>query len=822
MIQLEEVHIEEVRGIRKLTLSMGRKSFAIHGPNGSGKSGVVDAIEFCLTGDMTRLSGRGTSGISVKEHGPHVDARDYPDKAFVRLKVYLPGLDKTATVTRRLKAPKTVKVEPSDADIRGILDEVALHPEVTLTRRQIIKFILTEASTRSKDIQTLLRLEAIDQTRASLKTATNKTNTALNNAQVTRDSDADSLRRHLDVPKLTSANTLAAINGHRRVLGLDELTELTPETSFTKGMSDEGRETKEPEKESAARDVKAVNEKIEAGEGDEASSASVLLDQVRKLTDEPELFVALQRRVFVETGLGFADSDECPLCDKPWDLEELRTHLREKLEQSKAAERVERELRGASQKLSADVEALRRVVVAAQKVAGQVSESEAETALRAWAEDLAAFKTRLESVEGAMSQMGRLSKGWMQVPENLSNVVGALTKRVEALPDRSATATATKSLIVAQERLTVMRQSKGEVARRERASTIARSVYNAYCDASKKVLEGLYADVEDAFAKTYRIINRDDEGAFTAKLSPSEGKVDLTVDFHERGLFHPGAYHSEGHQDGMGLCLYLALMRQLLGDDFRLAVLDDVVMSIDKQHRNELCALLKKEFPDTQFIITTHDEAWLRQMQSAKLVTRKASVTFRGWTIDDGPRVNAAKDAWEEIDAELANDRVSVAAGILRRYLEFVFGEIGESLGAPVPLKLDGDYDLGDLLPSVVGRFSKHLAEAAKSAKAWDNAEAVEAVEARQTMFRERNTRGGDEQWVVNKAVHYNDWADFAREDFEPVVDAFKDLVECFRCKDCGTWLCATPRRGAKSLHCDCSKVSINLTKPKAAVRCDR
>ena len=54
MIKLETAHIEEVRGIRKLDIDFKRETFAISGPNGSGKSGVIDAIEFGLTGQIGR------------------------------------------------------------------------------------------------------------------------------------------------------------------------------------------------------------------------------------------------------------------------------------------------------------------------------------------------------------------------------------------------------------------------------------------------------------------------------------------------------------------------------------------------------------------------------------------------------------------------------------------------------------------------------------------------------------------------------------------------------------------------------------------------
>lgn len=78
MIQIEEIEIVEFRGIRHLKRSLGRRSFGIAGPNGTGKSGIVDAIEFALTGNITRLGGAGTAELSVKAHAPHVDASKSP------------------------------------------------------------------------------------------------------------------------------------------------------------------------------------------------------------------------------------------------------------------------------------------------------------------------------------------------------------------------------------------------------------------------------------------------------------------------------------------------------------------------------------------------------------------------------------------------------------------------------------------------------------------------------------------------------------------------------------------------------------------------
>jgi hypothetical protein len=55
-----------------------------------------------------------------------------------------------------------------------VLEEIAAHPEITLARRDILRFILVEPSKRSEEVQAILKLEGIGQMRAALNTAQNK------------------------------------------------------------------------------------------------------------------------------------------------------------------------------------------------------------------------------------------------------------------------------------------------------------------------------------------------------------------------------------------------------------------------------------------------------------------------------------------------------------------------------------------------------------------------------------------------------------------------------------------------------------------------
>ena len=155
MIRIKSLHIGEFRGIRDLTLDLAGKNYGICGPNGTGKSGVVDAVEFCLTGNVTRLSGEGTAEISVREHAPHVDQKDHPEKSIVTLVGDIPTLEKSVTITRSVKTPKKVNITPDDPDVHAIVDDLQTHPEFALSRREIVKYIITPPGKRSIDVQTV-------------------------------------------------------------------------------------------------------------------------------------------------------------------------------------------------------------------------------------------------------------------------------------------------------------------------------------------------------------------------------------------------------------------------------------------------------------------------------------------------------------------------------------------------------------------------------------------------------------------------------------------------------------------------------------------
>lgn len=812
MIKLESAHIEEVRGIRKLTLDFNGKPVAIWGPNGSGKSGVIDAVEFALTGQIARLTGRGTKGITVSEHGPHVDVVKFPDAAFVEVKVTIPSLARTATIRRKVSAPSKPIITPNDPDVVAVFNEVAAHPEITLARRDILRFILVEPAKRSEEVQAILKLDDIGQTRAALNSAQNKLRNTFSTEKRAWDDARELLQRHLEIAAFGVAELLASVNVRRERVGLAPLTKLDADTALDDGLVSADKAA-EFNKVSAIADLVGLGQAVLELPRASQVHVDVVLNGIARIESDAGLLSALQRASLIDKGLTLVDSADCPLCDHGWPSEqELVAHLKGKQAKSVDASKLQQELLAASASIAAHAETLMAHLRQAWRVAQSRGDAAFAALLTDWGVDLKSLKSQLASLDSVIGLKERLSRGWLDVPSEFMAAHLQAVVAVEGLPDQSASVDAHSFLVTAQVRLTDFRAASRRHDAAAVASKAASATYDAYCRAMEGELDALYTDVQHEFGEFYRFINEDDEDKFTAKLTPEEGRLDLAVNFYGRGLFPPGAYHSEGHQDGMGVCLYLALMKRLFGDMFTLALLDDVVMSVDSGHRYQFCRLLKEKFPNTQFVITTHDRLWAEQMRSAGLVTSKTMVAFHSWSVDTGPLVESNVDIWADIEAALNKGKVATAAHALRHHLEFAARHLADNVCATPVFKADNSYDVGDMLPAVLKRLKELYGKAAAAAQSWGDDNARQVANTRKAQLSESNGAINVEQWAINKAVHYNQWANFGKRDFEPVVGVFKELLDSMQCSACQSWIYVTPKSSqAEALRCSCAAININL-----------
>jgi energy-coupling factor transporter ATP-binding protein EcfA2 len=229
----------------------------------------------------------------------------------------------------------------------------------------------------------------------------------------------------------------------------------------------------------------------------------------------------------------------------------------------------------------------------------------------------------------------------------------------------------------------------------------------------------------------------------------------------------------------MGICLFLALMKKIKGTDFSIALLDDVMMSIDTGHRKRLCELLKKEFSNTQLIITTHDPVWARQLKEHGVVSKKNLFHFRNWSLEVGP-VFEAKDAWDILKGKANTGFVHDAAAGLRINLELEFQDICSNLQAKVPFKASHSWTLGELKDASVSRIKQLLGKAKAAANSWGNKEAIIKLKSIEDELNESIKVSNVDQWQLNPSLHYNEWGNFSKEDIIPLIDSMERLTNSF------------------------------------------
>ncbi len=821
-MKLLELEIWNVRGIPYLLLKPDGANFVIWGSNGSGKSAVVDAVDFLLTGQVTRLTGKGTGGITLEKHGPHIDHKT--EDAVVRAKILLAGSKDVAQIERCMADPNTLIC---DSKVRPRLQPIialAKKGQHVLTRREILKYVTAEGSTRAQEIQDLLNLSDIEEIRKAFVRVANDHDRSLESARIAVQKAKAAINATVQQKTFSVDFVLQIVNQNRAVLRGNPIAELSSET-LKKQVTAPAIARREGAVNVALfeRDISNLRNVMLPENQDRLGRADKQLrDLVTLVTSNPELMVALSRVQLTQLGIKLANQKgTCPLCDTPWPPGKLIEYLQQRLSTAQVAAghqnqilRLSSVIVGDANKAVASIEQ----VVSVAKMAGL---SQEVTPLSIWLAKLAQFSTMLStplekypdpSFNSDSVRQLLATNDLEQCLEKLATAIKA--KYPETTPEQNAWDTLTRL----EENLKAWESVESDLKKamfvRERASLLGR----AFLSARDSVLGSLYDGIRDRFVDLYRQLHGADETGFTAKIEPSEAALNLEVDFYGRGTNPPHALHSEGHQDSMGLCLYLALAERLTEGVIDLVILDDVVLSVDSGHRRQVCQLLKNCFSQKQFLITTHDKTWANQLRSEGIVDKRGSVEFYNWHVDTGPNVNYETDIWQRISEDLAKNDVPSASGKLRRGSEEFFGMVCDALHARTRHKLNSNYELGELLQAATGQYKALLKQAKKAAQSWGNTGDFDMLRELDSTVSQIYARSNAEQWAINASVHYNNWANLSVNDFRPVAEAFQDLHALFSCTTCGGLLHVTARGiEDESVRCNCGKVNWNLLEKSAA-----
>lgn len=765
-MKLIELEINNVRGITHLSLKPDGNNFVIWGPNGSGKSAIVDAINFLLTGRISRLMGEGTGNLKLKEHGPHIDHESI--EAVVRAVIQLSEVDEPFEIRRCIENPNKLECEDNIWPYLEPVLSLAYRGQHVLTRREILKYVTSDGSTRAQKIQHLLNISEIEDVRKAFVRVQNDLKKERQAAERAVETAKGAVNATIQVQSFQEDKVLEFINENRVLLGGQEIstikynelkTGLTPPTTISKDRATNF--------ELFERDIqnlqKVISEKkqTEIKEKDE-----VLRETIISIRSDPRLLQALNKQRLIELGIEMIDeSGKCPLCDTSWPEGELHKYLEKKLSSSEKASQYQKRISELSKFITSHVSntigSLQQVVNALVKT----GDNESGKKFSMWLENL----NRLSSALGNAMEDYPLSDfdidtvKRMLAPDDVQKQLEHIHSLVkEKCPEITPEQVAWDALTRLEENLKALEQAQSEFEIADISYKRAVILLHSFEIARDTVLRNLYNKVKERFVELYKKLHGLDEKSFSAKIEPDGAALNFEVDFHGRGTYSPHALHSEGHQDSMGLCLYLALSELLAEGLIDLIILDDVVMSVDDGHRRNLCRILASSFPSRQFLITTHDKTWANQLRSEGVVDRTGLIELYNWNIDTGPQVSYQVDLWDRIEEDIQRNDIPSAAARLRRGLEQYFGLVCDSLHIPVRYKLNGQHDLGDFTKPLMDGYRDLVKKARKAAISWNKAELQAKFDELDNIRKGIYTRTYAEQWAVNPNVHYNQWASSA------------------------------------------------------------
>jgi len=303
----------------------------------------------------------------------------------------------------------------------------------------------------------------------------------------------------------------------------------------------------------------------------------------------------------------------------------------------------------------------------------------------------------------------------------------------------------------------------------------------------KKAVQNFIQSIGSKANEYFQLIHSD-ESIGNPQLSVTErgiGSISLASSFYDK-IGDPRGYYSEGHLDSLGLCLFLAIrnLHKQKNPDFPLLILDDVLHSVDYQHRFKTAKLIFEQFHDYQIVITTHDRMWFENLKLFCKNQPYNKYRISSWSLEDGPGFGDQKSDYEWLispEGIQANpaDKV-IKSG---RLLEEILQNLCDSLSISIPFRIRGDYTLDPL-------WTNFYSKTKTSTLYTEN----------QTLFDNIELLRTQRNWV---GAHFNDWATgLTVEESEQFSSSVVGLYDIVYCKDCnryirrisdliaGTWRC--------------------------------
>jgi energy-coupling factor transporter ATP-binding protein EcfA2 len=776
-MRLSQIDIEAIRGIPRgwPSIRVGEAGLVVYGPNGSGKSSIIDGIESALDKESS-LYPEKRQGVTWEKGSEHINGG--PKRTELRGKIA--GIEYNIT---------TLEDAPEELVFWRFFAESATF---VLRRHMLLKFVLSQSADRYASLENFFNLENFEKLEAAINALLNGAKSIENGLDVHEARESQSLCLRLGLPSGSLVTAEAAkenLANKLRIAGLDPLISDGELMQRKQQATDELNGIVADSRFNLLSQVRGRFEELLP-----SSTYDQILGQLSEFQDAyiraREESTTIVPAEFLQSAASLIEAKtlmECPVCEQTIDpsatLDSLKLRIGNDIKATNALAALNEHRSNTIRVIQDHTNAFKAAVNGCEKAFGDdfpisyraevklLDELVNTLTVEKMVRNLPDFRVALKSTINTHQPLReRINKELSETGASRRTVLSDVLDAVKIIETDLVAFNSTQlHLLDARQQRAALERLSGHALQARRATV-------------QKIVKRLAALANEF----YEFIHPGEEISQTALevREVGRGSVDLTTSFFGN-TEHPLLHLSESHLDTLGLCYFLAARRLEADTDpkFKLLVLDDVVHSVDADHRGRIAQLLKSKFSDHQIVIVTHDSIFYQRLR-AIFGNKYEYIYFTNWSLEGGPvRIQGSTDIDRIKSAELRNSMSQdELAGACGRFAEWLLMQLDERLEIAVQARFTRPHDLGSLWPPLASKLRKYKGFEEKK-------DIVDRIDA--------------SQWVRNKVgAHYNEpESPVTLNEVRELAEALNDLHSVTFCETCSNTIA---KISDKRWQCDC------------------
>ncbi|CAN5340575.1 AAA family ATPase [soil metagenome] len=773
-MRIEAIQLSWFRGAAEVArLEPSGRSLVLYGPNGSGKSSFVDGVEACIAGRLRHLaheySGTNQSLGIRNTHAP-ADGTAVASVEFVgnsSVSFLLPAKGKPTSKGALASAVRTWE-----------------YGRTILRQEEISGFIVASKGEKYSTLLPLLGLGGMEQSAENIRQLARHTVTT---------TGLESDRTKLESIKRTRIETFGVIDGAALAAELQGLAD-------TYGVPVTG----------GAVEIQVLIDAVQSridGLTAQAKELSSLLElsqngtlawvrEVRRLNSEvaqsaskdavDRLAVLNAADTYAKTLDESQEHIQCPACGSRVAASAFNSHV--------ASERAR--LLEMNELLSERRLAVGSLCDAIKAASTLLLRPDIAPWIAKLSSDLGAAANAIHRFDLTALRDGCSEDDLVAVENSLRDVLALAASSAEAAPPDVRVLIAdlgkSKTLLAISGAAAIRARVAHSEALVQFLSALETQIRDEIRDQSEAIFKLISNDIMHYWAKLHP--NALITGLRLYVPQDADKAIDIEICFHGVLQASPRITLSEGYRNSLGLCIFLAMAKAESNND-RPIILDDVVLSLDRDHRGMVGMLLDELSKDRQIILLTHDREWYIELQhilDSQRWSKKMLASFQGPLL--GARL--ADNQGQLGDAKtLATTRPEAAVADARRFMDIATNALAENLHVRVPHRRPYRNDnrtAGELLPRVVAEAKNYFrCNIGGSYQSHDIADTLETANRRLAAWANRGTHTFDA--AAAEAI--------------VLIDALEAALAAFTCTGCNTPVWRNQVAGQDHWECNCHQL---------------